>query len=101
MGQIITLLLSLPGSLPVFPPSYRGSGKSGKSGTVPKSPETGKVGKAGTLDAIGQRLHILEQRITILEQRLEKIETQGCMNVLNVSNCNEVRITVVEFHSHE
>lgn len=36
---------SLPGSLPVFSPFYRGGGKNGKTGTCPKSPETGKTGK--------------------------------------------------------
>ena len=53
MGQLITQLVSLPGSLPTSPTSYSQCGKSGKTGTYPKSPETGKAGKVGTLDAIG------------------------------------------------
>ena len=45
MGQLNAPLKTIPGSLPVFSPSYRGGGKNGKTGTHPKRPETGKTGK--------------------------------------------------------
>ena len=48
MGGLIAPVLSLPGSLPVSSPPYRGGGKTGKTGTHPKSPETGRTGRTGS-----------------------------------------------------